>query len=90
MRRTSICKFSAVLAVIILMSVVAVCFSSCNKQLFDTSYNFKYAYVCWPDGRSEKLSIKSWNDYDGEQIQIKTINGNVYVFHSANCVLASE
>ena len=60
-----------------------------NKQIIDFNQKFEYAYVCWPDGTSEKLKIKSWKDYDGEQIQITTARGT-YLFHSANCVLAHE
>ena len=82
-------KFLSVVVVLVIITST-VLLSSCNKQLFDTSYNFNYAYVVWPDGHSEKISIKSWNDYDGEQIQIKTNDGDVYVFHAANCVLAEE
>lgn len=74
----------------ILLSCVFI-FSSCNKQLLDTTYNFDYAYVVWPDGTAEKLAIKSWLDFpDGEQIQIKTTEGHVYLFHVSNCVLADE
>ena len=74
-----------------LLAMSALIFASCgNYQMFDTTYSFNYAYVVWPDGTAEKLPIKSWMDYEGEQIQIKTADGNVYVFHSANCVLASE
>lgn len=60
-----------------------------NKQFFDTHHDFDYAYVTWPDGTSEKLSINSWTDYEGDQIQITTSKGT-YVFHSSDCVLADE
>lgn len=75
---------------LIITLLLAVSLCSCNKQMFDTNYSFNYAYVVWPDGEAEKLAIKSWKDYDGEQIQIKTKNDKVYLFHSANCVLAHE
>lgn len=78
---------------IIIVAVMAIAFFGfnffSNRQVFDTTYNFNYAYVQWPDGTSEKLKIKSWKDYEGEQIQIKTEKGT-YVFHSSKCVLASE
>lgn len=80
---------SLILVAVVLVGCM-ISFSSCNKQIFDTTYNFNYAYVVWPDGTSEKISIKSWKDYEGEQIQIKTEDGDVYIFHSSNCVLASE
>ncbi len=81
---------SIILATAMLVGCMVI-FASCgNYDAFDTTYSFNYAYVVWPDGTSEKLAIKSWTDYEGEQIQIKTEDGNVYLFHAANCVLASE
>jgi hypothetical protein len=86
-------KISKILIPIILVAVLAIGFFGfnlfSNRQVFDTTYSFNYAYVQWPDGTSEKLAIKSWKDYEGEQIQIKTEKGT-YVFHSSKCVLASE
>ena len=70
--------------------LLAVSLTSCNKMVFDVTYQFNYAYVVWPDGHSEKLKIKAWADYDGEQIQIQLGNGNVYLFSSVNCVLGKE
>ena len=79
-----------ILAVIMLVGCMVI-FSGCgNKMLFDTTYNFKYAHVVWPDGTSETLAIDAWMDYDGEQIQIKTTDGKVYLFSSYNCVLGTD
>lgn len=80
-------KIIAILLVVVL--VVTLCVGCGNKQVFDFNQKFEYAYVCWPDGTAEKLAITAWKDYDGEQIQITTSEG-VYLFHSANCVLAHE
>ena len=81
-------------AIILSAAILVGClmvFASCgNYDMFDTTYTFNYAYVVWPDGTAEKLAIKSWTDYEGEQIQIKTEDDKVYVFHAANCVLAAE
>ncbi len=79
-----------ILALFVLVSCMVI-FSGCgNKMMFDTTYNFKYAYVVWPDGSHEELEIDAWMDYDGEQIQIKTTDGKVYLFSSYNCVLATD
>lgn len=81
---------SIILAIAILVGCMVI-FASCgNYDMFDTTYTFNYAYVVWPDGTAEKLAIKSWTDYEGEQIQIKTEDDKVYVFNSVNCVLAAE
>lgn len=76
--------------ILVVMMMLCVLCSCGNKMLFDTTYNFKYAYVVWPDGRSETLEISGWTDYDGEQIQIKTKDGDVYLFSSFNCVLGTD
>ncbi len=84
-------KFIAlILVAVILVSCMLICCSCGNKMLFDTTYKFKYAYVVWPDGTPDCLKLDGWMDYDGEQIQIKTTDGNVYLFSSYNCVLATE
>ena len=63
----------------------------CNKQIFDFNYSFKTAYVKWPDGTMKTLRLKSWRDYeDGEQLQLKDENGNVYLVSSINVVLTDK
>lgn len=61
-----------------------------NKEIFDTTYTYRYAYVSWPDGTSEKIAIKSWTDYEGEQLQITTTDNKTYLFSSYNCVLGTD
>jgi major membrane immunogen (membrane-anchored lipoprotein) len=63
-----------------------------NKQIFDVTYNFKYAYVTWEDGTSEKKEIKSWTDYeDGDSIQVTFADGSgTYLFHASNCTLGTD
>ncbi len=83
-------KFSIVMIVVILLIMVTVYCVFGNKMIFDFNQRFNYAYVVWPDGRTECLELAGWKDYDGEQIQIKTTEGEVYLFSSYNCVLAVE
>lgn len=79
-----------ILAIVLTLSVVLT-LTSCNKQIFDTTYAFDYALVQFPDGTCEKIEIKSWTDYeDGEQIQITSKDGKTYLVNSVNCVLVSE
>ena len=84
------------LVAIISMLVLMLCFTGCNKQIFDTGYNkqifdtnykFDKAYVKlgeeWKD-----LKIQAWTDYeDVEQLQLKLQDGTVLIVHSANCIL---
>ena len=60
--------------------------AGCNHQMFDFNYEFSNAYVKvgeeWID-----LEIKTWMDYDGEQIQITLKDDTVMVVSSVNCIL---
>lgn len=80
-------KIASIAAVLLLLAAVL---TGCNYSLIDTKYDFDYAVVRWPDGTVETLEIRSWKDYDGEQIQITDVMGNTYVVNSVNCVLVDE
>lgn len=77
-----------ILAVVVLLVLVISC-SGCNKQLFDTTYSFKEAQIAMPDGSVVEGKITSWCDYEGDQIQIK-INGKTYLTHIENVVMIAE
>ena len=65
--------------------------SSFNMQLVDTNFVFNYAYVCWPDGTTEKLPISAFYHYESGNIQITDAETRcVYVFGPDSCVLAYE
>lgn len=78
------------LAVVLVVSLLLTLASCVNKQIFDTTYKFDYALVQFPDGTCEKIEIKKWSDYDGEQIQITSKDGTTYLINSVNCILVSE
>ena len=69
--------------------ILALTLTACgNKTFIDTVYTFDTAIVRMPDGTTIVLKIAEWRDYeDGDQIQIKTTDGSVYLVHSVNCVL---
>ena len=73
-----------------LTCIMALSFTACNYQFIDLKYDFDYAIVKFPDDTIRELEIASWSDYDGEQIQIKTTDGTIYVVSSFNCVLVKE
>lgn len=64
-------------------------FTACgNKQLFDTTYTFNYAMVKLPDGSVKKGKVETWDDYEGEQLQIKFTDGTTVLVNSTNAVLS--
>lgn len=89
------------IATIIALSVIAgtLIFASCgtaagsgwNYDWFDTEYGFNKAIIGLPDGTHMEIDVAQWRDFeDGEQIQIKDKDGNVYLASSFNCVLIKE
>ena len=65
---------------------IAVGTAGCNYQLIDMNYKYTHAYIKigeeWKD-----LEIKSWHDYDGEQLQITLKDGTVMLVSSYYCIL---
>ena len=60
-----------------------------NKQIFDTNAKFNKAYINMGD-ETIQVDIKKWKDYDGEQLQITTTDGKVYLVSSYNAVLVND
>ena len=78
------------LALTIIALLLVATLSGCNKQIFDTTYNFDKAIISLPNGEIVEGKIDSWKDYeDGDQIQVK-IDGVTYLVHSSNVVLIKE
>ena len=74
-----------ILCVLTVIAGLALC--GCNKQLFDTTYHFDYAYIRLQDGTVIQGEVDSWKDFeDGDQLQI-VINGDTYLVHSSNATL---
>lgn len=61
-----------------------------NKTVWDTKYTFNKAIVILNDGTKMEIEIEKWNDYDGEQIQIQSKDGKIYLVSSFNTILVKE
>ena len=48
--------------------------TGCNKQVIDLTYEYSQAQIKMPDGTVIEGKADSWNDYEGDQLQVK-ING---------------
>lgn len=78
-------KFFAIILVIVCLSM-----TGCNKQVFDTTYAFDRAILILPNGEIVEGKVQSWTDFeDGDQIQVK-IDGKQYLIHSSDIVLIKE
>lgn len=72
-------RLKAILLVLVIMFTLV----SCNYQHMDTVYQFDYAIIRLPNGEVIEGKIISWRDYeDGEQLQLKLEDGNIYLVNS--------
>ena len=78
-----------ILAVMLILGLILL--SACgNRQVgFDTNQTFSKAYINI-GGEWKSFSIKSWRDFeDGDEVQIITKDGTVYLTHYMNVVLVN-
>ena len=61
-----------------------------NKKVIDTAFNYNYADVYLPNGEKKTIEISKWADYEGEQIQIWSKDGNRYLISSFNSILREK
>lgn len=59
--------------------------TGCSKTIFDTQYTFDKV-ICNYDGDKFELDVDKWDDYEGEQIQIKS-NGKIYLLSTNKCYM---
>lgn len=75
---------------ILVLVMMLITLTGCNKQLVDLTYAYDQAIVYLPNGEVVNGKIDSWRDYeDGDQIQVK-IEGKTYLVHSSNIVLIAD
>lgn len=81
-------KFSfGLIGLLVVVFILMLFLTSCNKTIFDTSYKFDYAYVKLGDQTIAEGKVQSWDDWeDSDMVQVK-INGVVYYTHGSNVVL---
>lgn len=71
----------------VILLVIVVTMSGCNRSLLDTHFTFDEAIVRMPDGTVISGSVSDWHDYeDGDQLQV-TIDGVTYLTHASNVAL---
>ena len=82
--------------VAVLIAMVMISLYARNKDMWDTNYTFDAA-ICYSDfdgdgvGEWKTFEINNWTDYsDGDSVQIKTKDGDVYLFHASNCTLINR
>jgi hypothetical protein len=61
-----------------------------NYDTFDTVYEYDRAIIQLANGEVIEVEVASWSDYEGEQIQITTPDGTVYLTSSLRCDLIKD
>ena len=75
---------------ILLVVIMIVAMTGCNRQLIDTTWSFERAVIFLPDGEKIEGEISSWRDYDSSDMIQVAINGKQYLTHSSNVILISD
>ena len=73
----------------VLLCILLLCTGCGNHQFIDTTWTYNYAIIELPNGEIIEGKVESWNDYEGEQLQVK-INGVIYLTNSFQCVLMQK
>lgn len=79
-----------IIVLVIILVLVTLLATGCNKQIIDLNYSFDRAIIKLPNGEVVDGKITSWTDFDdGDQIQVK-INGSTYLTHISNVVMIAD
>ena len=80
--------FIAMVLVTSLLLTLPLILSGCgNKDMFDTVYTYDYAIIQLPNGEIVEGEVDQWRDYEGEQIQVRMKNGDIYLASTYNITL---
>lgn len=74
---------------ILVMILILLGVTGCNKQVFDFDLTYDKA-ICNIGGEYKEIKLSKWKDYDGEQLQLKDKEGNTYLVNSVNCALMND
>ena len=83
-------KIKLVTLVVMILCTLFALTGCSNYDHFDTVRTYDYAIIRFPNDTVKELKLKSWRDYEGEQLQLIDTNGNIYLVSSFNCVLVKE
>lgn len=75
-----------ILIVCVSALTVIMLMTGCNKQVLDLTYSYSWAQLKMPDETIVEGKLNSWDDYEGDQLQV-VIDGVTYLVHSSNVVL---
>lgn len=81
-------RLVTMVAILVALFILIFC-TGCNKQMVDFDYSFDKA-ICVIGNETKEFELRTWKDYDGEQLQLVDKEGNKYLVSSINCTLIKE
>lgn len=73
--------------ILILSMIIGLSTTGCNYAMVDTTFKYDTAIIKLANDEVIVVEVKSWTDYDGEQLQITGEDGTVYLTNSYRCDL---
>lgn len=75
-----------IIIAVLLIAAFSMAACNSNRTVFDTKYKFTKAHIRINDKWLD-VDVKSWCDYEGEQIQLILTDETTMVIHSRDCIL---
>lgn len=73
--------------VLLMALLTMVLFTGCNRAIIDMTYGYDKAIIKLANDEVIEVEIKTWCDYEGEQLQIEAKDGTIYLVSSYRCDL---
>lgn len=88
---TELAIYIIVYVIIILVLIIIILYPRIfgNKIFIDTKQSYTKA-ITYIGNEKIEIDIDKWNDYEGEQIQVISKDGKVYLLSSFNTILIGE
>ena len=83
-------KVKLILASISLVFLTTI-LAGCNKDIWQTDYEFKKAIIKLPNGEIVQGEVEEWTSYRGKSmVKVKIKGGKQYLGHSNNIILYND
>ena len=70
--------------------LLSVFLTSCNYEILDVQYKFNKVHATFDGENYQCYEIKSWTDYEGEQIQVDIKGYGKVLLSSYNSILVED